>query len=213
MGMNLQTTISIYAYHPLELWDTELPGFANWQKELIRAVLSRIPPYLLTNFKAIIPASGLGAKHGRYDEDTHVIRLNPRDFRNRVAFGRGPGRKLPHVELTIAHEVGHSIYYFLSPREMSAWKRLSGWQVGPGEGQAPPYTEKRSGWPKETAKETHREGAEFVRRYAERNDHEDFADSFAFYVMGQKDRLPPEKRAFFVKMFHDFKRERPKGLQ
>lgn len=177
-----------------------LEGFNNWQQEQIRSILSQIPKSLLNNFKKIVADPSLGAKHGRYDEDTHVINLNPRDFYNRTQFGRGPGRKLPHVDLTLAHEIGHSVFVELPKSVQNAWKKLSGWQDGPGPGQAPPYKEKRPGWPKETSKETFKQGAKFTRRYAERNSDEDFADSFGFYVMGQKDRLPDNKRAFMERL-------------
>jgi hypothetical protein len=211
--MNLQATISIWAFHPLGLTQTRLEGFTNAQQEQIRAVLSEIPAHLKTNFKAIIADPSLGAKHGQYDEDTHVIKLNPRDFSNRTRFGRGPGRKLPHVDLTLAHECGHSVFYQMSPAEQDAWKRLSGWQAGKGDGQAPPYKEKRPGWKHFTADVTHSKGAGFTRYYAEKNWHEDFADSFGFFVMGQKDRLPENKRAFMDRIFQEFKKKQPEGLQ
>jgi len=203
--MNLQTTISVFAASSYVLSGTPLEGFTHWQEEQIRAVLSQIPDSLLENFKGIKADPALGAKHGRYDEDTHIIQLNPRDFHNRVRFGRGPGRKLPHVDLTIAHEIGHSVFVELPKRTQSAWMKLSGWKEGTGEGQATPYTEKRPGWPKETSTETFKQGAEFPRRYAERNHHEDFADCFGFFVMGQKDRLVANKRAFLEKLLKRLK--------
>jgi hypothetical protein len=198
--MNLETTISVYAATPRVLSSTPLHGFNHWQEEQIRSVLSQIPDSLLSNFRGIVADESLGAKHGRYNEKTHVITLNPRDFHNRVRFGREPGRKLPHVDLTIAHEIGHSVFVGLPHQTQTAWKRLSGWQEGAAEGQAEPYTEKRPGWPKLTSSETFKQGAKFTRRYGEKNHDEDFADSFGFYVMGQKNRLPDNKRAFMEKL-------------
>ena len=198
--MNLETTISVYAASSHVLAGTRLEGFNNWQQEQIRAVLSQIPDSLLANFTAIVADHSLGAKHGQYDEKTGIVHLNPRDFHNRVRFGRGPGRKLPHIDLTLAHELGHSIYIELPEATKAAWRRLSGWQEGGGEGQAQPYTEKRSGWPKKTSTETFKEGAEFTRRYGSKNSGEDFADSFGFWVLGQKNRLPPEKQTFMGKL-------------
>jgi hypothetical protein len=211
--MNLATTIELHCYHPLELWDTDIKGFNHSQKEGIRSVLHRIPTYLMTNFKAIESKADLGAKHGRYDENTHIIYLNPKLFQNKIKFGQGPGRKIDHFELTLAHEIGHSIYYFMSPKERAAWQKLSGWKEGTGEGQAPPYKEKRPGWPKETSSQTHSQDADFTRHYAERNEHEDFADTFAWYVMGRKERVPPEKAQFLDKLFKVFKRSKPEGPQ
>ena len=195
------TTVAIHASQ------TRLEGFSNWQQEHIRAILSRIPLQLQTNFKAIVADASLGAKHGRYDETSHVIRLNPRDFHNQIKFGHGPGRKLDHVELTLAHEVGHSVFMRLSKAEQDQWKKLSGWQVGSGPDQAAPYREKRPGWPREVATETHSKDAKFTRRYGERNEFEDFADAFGFFVMGQKDRVPVEKRQFLERMF---KKQKPR---
>lgn len=198
--MNLATTITIFAGTPKVTAGIPLEGFNNWQQEQIRSVISQIPDRLLTNFKLIKADDSLGAKHGRYYEDTHVIHLNPRDFHNRVRFGRGPGRKLPHVDLTIAHEIGHSVYLELSEKQKAGWRALSGWKEGAGEGQAPPYKEKRPGWPKETSTETFQKGAKFTRRYAERNSDEDFADAFGFFVMGQQNRVPENKRLFLEKV-------------
>jgi hypothetical protein len=151
------------------------------------------------HIKTIIADPSMGAKHGRYLA-TGIVYLNPKDFHSQIKFGHGPGRKLPHIDLTLAHEVGHGVYLSLSKKQQDEWKSLSGWQEGSSEGQAEPYKEKRPGWQKETSAETHHEGAGFTRHYAEKSSDEDFADSFGFLVMGQKDRLPDNKRAFLEKV-------------
>jgi hypothetical protein len=197
--MNLETTISVYASHPVARAAVKLEGFTNAEQEQIRQVLSEIPSRYLEHVQTIVADRTMGAKHGRYEE-SGVVYLNPRDFRSRIKFGHGPGRKLPHVDLTLAHEFGHGVFLSLSVKQQDEWKHLSGWQEGHAEGQAPPYQEKRSGWPKQTSSETHREGARFARRYSEKNSDEDFSDAFGFYVMGQKNRLSENKRVFLEKV-------------
>jgi len=200
--MNLPSAIAIYANsHPIARACIKLVGFSHSQEEQIRQVLSEIPSQCLKHIKVIKATPSLGAKHGRYmGIKLGVIHLNPHDFSSRVKFGQGPGRKLPHVDLTLAHEIGHGVFLSLSPEQQKEWKAISGWKEGSGEGQAAPYKEKRPGWPKETSTETHREGAKFTRHYAERNSDEDFADSFGFYALGQKSRVPQEKLAFLEKV-------------
>jgi hypothetical protein len=199
--MILEATLSIYASHPVARAAVKLEGFTNAEQEQIRAVLSEIPSACLRYTKTIVADKSLGAKHGRYDGlESGIVHLNPRDFGSRVRFGKGPGRKLPHIDLTLAHELGHGVFLALPTNLQDEWKKLSGWKMGTAEGQSPPYQEKRPGWPKETSDETHKEGAGFPRHYAERNSDEDFADAFGFFVMGQKTRLPENKQAFLAKV-------------
>lgn len=211
--MNLACSIELYAYRSLGLQETKIVGFKPQDEEQIRAVLKKIPSFLLTNFNAIIADPQLGAKHGRYDEDDHEIHLNPHDFESKLKFGRGAEKKLPHVDLTLAHEIGHSVFYEFSPAEKEEWKKLSGWKIGSGTDQEKPYSEKRPGWPQGTSVETHRKGVQFTRHYAERNWHEDFADAFGFYVMGQRQRVPIAKRQFIARMLGELQKEKPVNFQ
>ena len=79
-------------------------GFTGPEEEFVRATMSRVPPELLTNVKAIIAAPWLGVKHGRFLPDTKIIYLNPKNARARARVGEGPGW-INHGMLTTIHEV------------------------------------------------------------------------------------------------------------
>lgn len=172
-----------------------IEGFSSSDEEFVRATLSRVPPELLTHVKVIESNPGLEPKHGRYDPDTETVNLSPHDFHLRERLGKGPGW-MQHPELTIVHEVGHSVYTFLPEHLKDEWRAISGWMVGRAPGQAPAYRELRPGWPHKTSKMTHKTGVKFTRKYAERNDDEDFADSFAFAILGKGHQMDLRKRKF-----------------
>lgn len=172
-----------------------IEGFSKPLEEFIRATMSRVPPELLTHVKEVKANPGLTPKHGRYDPETETVELSPHNFELRARLGRGPGW-MHHAELTIVHEIGHSVYSFLSESQRDEWRAISGWMVGTADGQAPAYEEKRPGWPKKTSKMTHKMGVRFTRPYAEKNDDEDFADSLAFYILGKPHQMDKRKRVF-----------------
>jgi ADP-ribose pyrophosphatase YjhB (NUDIX family) len=179
------------------LWNgIKLVNFTGPQEEAIRAMLSRIPPELLVHVLCVESAPELNAKHGRYLSDEHKILFNPGNLILRQRFGKG---ELPilHADLTLVHEVGHSLYKALTPQEQLAWLRISGWYPGSKAGQAPAYVEKRPGWEHNISRWTHKVGAKFSRYYGEKNPDEDFADCFAFYLMNKAHEIGDEKKAFF----------------
>jgi hypothetical protein len=177
------------------LWNgINLIGFSGPEEEVLRAQLSRIPPELLSYVNCIRSAKELNAKHGRYAGGT--ILYNPSNLTLLQHFGGGE-LPIPHSDLTLVHEVGHSLYDNLSPEEVKAWQTISGWMEGTKEGQAPPYEERRPGWEPQTSKWTHVAGAKFPRYYAEKNPNEDFADCFAFFLLNKAYRIGDAKKAFF----------------
>lgn len=188
-----------------------IEGFSGPGEEMIRATISRIPPELLKNVHRVKAAPELQPKHGRYDPETHTVNINPLIFNLRQRFGEGQGW-IYHTELCLVHEVGHSIYYFLPEKTKDQWRDLSGWMVGTQEGQAPPYKETRPGWPKDTSKWTHQKGIKFTRKYAQKNDDEDFADSFAFFLLNKPHQMEPSKRDFVHKMIDERVKKYPQTL-
>lgn len=178
------------------LWNGILiTGFTGPQEEGLRAMLSRIPPELLFNVKDIVAAPELQAKHGRFDDKTKTISFNPSNFNLRQRFGKGDGW-ISHPELTTVHEVGHSIYRSLTPEQHTQWENISGWMQGWKPGQSIAYKESRPGWGNATSDWTHKAGIGFTRHYAERNPDEDFADCFAFVLLGKGHQMEPSKKDF-----------------
>jgi hypothetical protein len=168
-------------------------GFSSIEEEQLIAYMSRIPPELIVNVKEVVADSKLDAIHGRYDDKAHVVHFNPHTFLSKVRLGRGEG-KINHAQLTVLHEFGHALYNSLPEKVRDAWRELSGWMLGTQEGQERPYVEKRPGWPHKTSGWTHRKGAEFTRHYAEKNDDEDFADTFAFCLLSKPAQAGSVKR-------------------
>jgi predicted ABC-type ATPase len=179
-----------------------IKGFTGPQEEGLRAMLSRIPPELLYNVKVIKSAIELNAKHGRYDPETKEILFNPTNFSLRERLGKGDGW-LYHAELTVVHEVGHSIYESLAPEQKTEWNRLGGWQKGWKQGQAPAYEEKRPGWGNSVSEYTHIAGLKLPRYYSERNPNECFSDCFAYYILGKQHQMEPSMKNFIASIVNE----------
>lgn len=178
------------------LWNgIKIIGFTGPEEEGLRAMLSRIPPELFFNVKEIKSAKELNAKHGKYDPATHTISFNPANFNLRQRFGKGDGW-IFHPELTAIHEVGHSIYHSFTPAQIKEWQDISGWMIGWKLGQSLAYQEKRPGWGDAKSDWTHKAGIKFTRHYGERNPGEDFADCFAFVILGKGHQMEPAKKQF-----------------
>jgi hypothetical protein len=185
------------------LWHgIKISGFTGPEEEGLRAMISRVPPELLVYVKQIKSANELNAVHGKYEPETSTIFFNPKNFINRTRLGKGEGW-IYHIEITVVHEVFHSIYENFSQEEKKAWQDLSGWIIGWKPGQSLPYVEKRPGWPKATSKWTHKAGIKFTRHYAERNPNEDFADCGAFVLLGKGYQMEPSKKEFIEKYIKD----------
>lgn len=176
--------------------EIKLKGFSGPEEEALRAMLSRIPPELLVYVSCIQSAKELNAKHGLYIPAEQMIKFNPGNIVLRQHFGGGENA-IPHADLTIVHEVGHSLFDNLSDEEKLHWLSISGWMKGTKDGQAPPYEEKRPGWEHIISKWTHKAGAKFPRYYSEKNPNEDFADCFSFFIQNKANRIGDEKKKFF----------------
>lgn len=188
--------------------DIRLIGFSGPEEEGLRAMLSRIPPELFYNVNEFISAKELGIKHGRFVPETKTIMYNPRNFIFRQRFGQGPGW-VQHAEMTAIHEVGHSIYESLPSEKQKEWQDCSGWINGYKQGNVPPYTEVRPGWPPGTSTWTHKPGVKFTRHYGEKNPNEDFADCFSFFLLGKGFQMEPSKRTFLENFMKDKVKEYP----
>lgn len=174
------------------LWKgIKLTGFTGPDQEGLVAMLSRIPPDLLYNVKEITSAPELGIKHGRYLPETNGMLFNPVNFKFRQRYGQGEFW-IQHPELTVIHEVGHSVFESFTPEEKQQWYKVCGWRKGWKLGQAPAYVEKRPGWEPGKSPWTHKAGVKFPRIYSEKNPNECFADCFAFFILGRRHQMGKE---------------------
>lgn len=195
--MNLNSTLSL---NMAEIRDkckactVPVIGFKKPDENRIREILHQIPNKFMSGFTKICNEH-LTPKHGRFVSGGPIILFDERSLVDGTKFGSGPD-KMDHGEMTLVHEVGHSVFENLSKDKQNEWKKLSGWKNGSGPGQAVPYTEKRSGWSPETSTETHKKGAKFPREYSRKNWMEDFADCFSWWVNGHGDLLDPQKLIF-----------------
>lgn len=186
-------------------------GFPEREQEILRALISRVPPQLLKWVKEIHRAPQLGAKHGRYIPETQTVLVNPHTFLLRQRFGKGPGW-ISHEELMVVHEISHSVYYNLPEIWKEEWLRLGGWVIGDKVGNVPRYVEKRPGWPPYTSEWTHKKGVVFPRRYSEKNPDEAFADCLAFYILGKKLQMSKQLSDFVLKVIEKIVTVYPKVL-
>lgn len=177
-------------------------GFSGPEEEGLRAMLSRIPPELFYNVKEIKSANELNAKHGRFIPETKTMLFNPGNFQLRQRFGKGDFW-LYHPEMTVVHEVGHSIYEAFTPEEKQEWLNLGNWKKGWSVGQATAYVETRPGWEPGTSDWTHKAGLKLPRHYSEKNPNECFADCFSFFILGKAHQEDRGIKQFISRLIKD----------
>jgi hypothetical protein len=121
----------------------------------------------------------------------HII-INPTIFKNKKYFKIGD-EKIPVKYFTIIHEIGHMFDLLKGISDTKKWINLSDWKEVDRNKSTPEgykrYIEKRKGRDIPGHKKSdwvHGENAEFVRNYASKNPKEDFADTFAFVVLGKE---------------------------
>lgn len=208
--MKFGSTLSLHAE---ALWyGVKIIGFTPREEEIIRATVSRVPPELLRPaVDQIISDRGMSPKHGRFDPQTKTVRINPETFQLRQRFGAGQGW-VQHIEMTMVHEFGHALFGTLTQQQKQEWYDLSGWVKGTRSENAAPYVEKRSGWPEYKSEWTHKKGIRFTRKYAEKNPNEQFADCFAFYLLGKPHQMAPIQRLYLSKLIQERVRKYPRAL-
>lgn len=179
----------------------QLIGFDEAQRKQVQKVLDGIPKLHLQFIQTILADSGLKPKHGRYFPSVKLALLNPGVFEDKLRYGKG-GKSVGQGQLALTHEFGHGVYSNLPDSLRKQWQAISGWKDGTKETDthAAPYEEKRSGWPRLRSEKIHKRDAKFVRTYSEKNDDEDFADHYAFYVLGLRKQMPEEKLEFIQKL-------------
>lgn len=119
-------------------------------------------------------------------------------------FRMSQGEYLTRPEQTVIHEFGHGYDEYTGfPSHKPDWLKLSGWS----ENQKPGLKRmviREKGIPERKGEYFYDPKSEFTRFYAKMNPWDDFADSFAFYVGGLKDKVPSSKREYMDRIIGPF---------
>jgi hypothetical protein len=105
---------------------------------------------------------------------------------------------------TVVHEFGHG--YDMNNGDLSLkpeWLKLSGWSKDAKPGLKR-LVIKDPGAPVVIGEMYFDPRAGFPRFYAKRNSWDDFADCFAFFVVGLQDKLPENKQQYFKKLLSKY---------
>ena len=114
------------------------------------------------------------------------------------------GYFLTRPQQTLIHEFGHGFDAFHGDLSLQPeWLKLSGWSETPQEGLKR-LVINDPGVPQVTGEWFYDPESEFTRFYAKRNPWDDWADSFAFYAAGMKNKVPNNKEAYFDKLLKKY---------
>ena len=114
------------------------------------------------------------------------------------------GYFLTRPEQTLIHEMAHGYdEYNDTPSLKNDWLGLSGWKEKPEPGLKRVIIRDK-GAPEVVGEWFYHPESEFTRFYARRNPWDDYADSFAFYAGGLKNRVPNSKKDYFDKKLAKF---------
>lgn len=179
-------------------------------------ILSPIPQSLIKdcNINIILIRSDLGPNkpfypnHGYYSSSLVALNENifhepdlPDDFIDHR------GYFITRPQQTLLHEFGHSFDEYKGNLSLkSDWLKLSGWSETPRSGlkrlriQEPGVSEVIGEW----YYDPNIENGGFTRFYAKRNPWDDWADSFAFYTAGMKNKVPFNKKQYFNQLLKKY---------
>jgi hypothetical protein len=154
-------------------------------------------------FDDLGPSAKYYPNHGYYRTPGDVLVLNTRMLEDPVHGVSDDGRDISTFEFILAHELGHGWDaaqghkiigndYSLCPE----WLRLSDWSEGPKPGHKRLRIVER-GYPEKVGEWYYGPSARFSRYYGKMNPWDDWADAFAYYVTGMKNKLPKEKLEYF----------------
>lgn len=171
-------------------------GFTPAQVRLFRKCFSIFNRKFIKNkVKVVVLADDLGGVRAQWSNDKRLFRLNPRVF--------GFKKKMAGVsypEFVIMHELSHCVDYQERISFGSEWRSLSGWKKCGLDEKVPEgyfrYVELRPGREKAGHKKSDwisREGSSFCRKYSSRNPREDFADSMAFFILGDMSKFESDE--------------------
>jgi hypothetical protein len=157
--------------------------------------------------KDLGPSKSFYPNHGFFMPGTGTITLNiniftdpdqPEDFFDPHGFF------VSRAVQTLFHEMAHA--YDEKNGNLSykpEWMQLSGWSKEPQPGLKRLLI-KEPGTPPVLGEMYFDPHAGFPRFYAKRNNWDDFADCFSFYLAGLYDKLPTNKQEYFKKLFSKY---------
>jgi hypothetical protein len=134
--------------------------------------------------------------HGYYVNDTLV--LNSKLPEDQILFSDpSTDKSMNRLEHTLYHELGHGWDAKMGDLSIKPeWLDLSSWSESRVDGHVRIVINDGDS-PEMVGEWCYSPDAKFVRFYARRNPWDDFADTFSFFVKGQKGFVPPEKAAYF----------------
>lgn len=154
-------------------------------------------------FEDLGPSARYYPNHGVYKMPDNILVLNKRLITDPPHGIAEDGREISTLEFILAHELGHGWDaaqgqnrlgkdYSLHPD----WLSLSDWSETPKPGHRRLRIRER-GYPEKVGEWYYGPKAKFCRYYGKMNPWDDWADSFAYYVTGMKNKLPEEKLGYF----------------
>lgn len=143
--------------------------------------------------------------HGYYAQN--AVTLNADIFHHPDLpddFVDGKGYFITRPEQTLIHEFAHGFDEFQGNLSLKDnWLNLSGWSEKHRPGLKR-LVIREPGVPEVVGEWFYNPKAGFTRFYAKKNPWDDWADSFAFYVAGMKDKVPENKTEYFYNILRKY---------
>ena len=136
--------------------------------------------------------------HGYYVNNS--ITLNSDIFHHPDDFTDEQGYFMARPRQTLYHELGHGYdEYNGFPSYKDDWLKLSGWSQTHKPGLKRLFIKGVDNAPDVLGEWFYDPKAGFTRPYGKRNNYDDYADCFCFYIGGLKSKLPENKIEYFDK--------------
>jgi len=169
-------------------------------------IFNPIPPELVKDcgIKSLLIRSDMGPNKPYYPNHGYFVgnqvALNADIFHNPDQpddFFDHRGYFITRPQQTLTHEFGHGYDSYHSDLSLQPkWLKLSGWNPTHQDGLKRIHI-KEPGAPEVIGEWFYDPKSEFTRFYAKRNPWDDWADSFAFYTAGMRNKLPKNKESYF----------------
>jgi len=169
-------------------------------------------------FDDLGPSAKYYPNHGYYKTPGDILVLNKRMLEDPIHGYAEDGRPISTFEFILAHELGHGWDAAQGRNSCGKdysicndWTSLSDWSDTP----KPMHKRLRireKGYPEKVGEWYYGPKAQFPRYYGKMNPWDDWADGFAYYVTGMKDKLPPEKLNYFNEKLSNYYTDPPIDL-
>jgi len=183
--------------------------------EALKTALLGIPKKLIIDcginklgFEDLGPSAKYYPNHGKY-QDSKLI-LNTYLFKDPPVGKDDEGNDISHIKFVLAHEMGHGYDEIFGKKDSDEelckrpeWLDISGWSREPKKGlkrliiNEKGYSTIKGEW-------YYSPDAKFCRFYGKRNPWDDWADTFAYYVINFKNKIPESKLKYFDKLLFKY---------